>query len=111
MGKGFGVKKDEQLGYILVLIPEANAYAANFSLDFDGSDEKFIGITNMLEEAQIWKTQKLAKQAIERYYGAFILEQLESNSEVGVNLKRLKRSPSGTLETEMIESLWFHRPL
>jgi hypothetical protein len=110
MAKGFGVKQDEQLGYILVLIPEASAYAAKFSLDFDNSGEKFIGITNMLEEAQTWKTQKLAKQAIEKYYAAFILEQLESNSEMCVNIKLLKRSPTGKLETAMVESLWFHRP-
>jgi hypothetical protein len=108
MGKGFGVKQDEQLGYILVLIPEVNAYAAKFTFDFDGSGEKFIGITSMLEEAQTWKTQKLAKQAIEKYYAAFILEQLESSSDICVNIKRLKRSPTGNLETERVESLWFH---
>jgi hypothetical protein len=48
MAKGFGAKQDEQLGYILVLLPEVHAYAAKFSLDIDRSGEKFIGITNML---------------------------------------------------------------
>lgn len=110
LAKGFGGKQDEQLGYILVLMPETKSYAAKFSLDFALSSEKFVGITNMLEEAQTWKTQKMAKQAIETYYAAFILEQLESSPELRVNIKRLKRSPAGELETEMVESISFHSP-
>jgi hypothetical protein len=110
MAKGFGAKQDEQLGYILVLMPENSAYAAKFSIKFRGSDEKFIGVTNILEEAQTWKTQKLAKQAIEQYYADFILEELESKPEVRVNLKRLKRSAAGTLVTEMVEPIVFLRP-
>jgi hypothetical protein len=57
----------------------------------------------------VWKTQKLAKQAIDKYYAAFILEQLESSSELCVNIKRLKRSPTGKLETEMVQPIWFYR--
>ena len=32
MAKGFGVEQDKQLGYVLVLMPEVNAYAAKFLL-------------------------------------------------------------------------------
>jgi hypothetical protein len=47
MGKGFGSPRQGQLGYVLLLVPEAKAYAADFSLGED--DEEFIGITNVLE--------------------------------------------------------------
>jgi hypothetical protein len=113
MAKGFGAKQDEQLGYVLVLIPEANAYAAKFSLEFkDGrsgdADEKFIGITNVVEDAQVWKSQKLARLAIEQYYAGFILDQLEEKSDMRVNIKRLMRSPSGGLQAEMVDSVNFY---
>ena len=49
MAKGFGVKLERQLGYVLVLMSNVNVYAAKFSLNFKGSKEPFIGITNMLE--------------------------------------------------------------
>ncbi|MBV6627466.1 MAG: hypothetical protein KI793_31745 [Rivularia sp. (in: Bacteria)] len=39
------------MGYVLVLLREADAYAARQSID-DGSGEEFIGVTNMLESAQ-----------------------------------------------------------
>lgn len=54
MAKGFGNQKSKQLGYALVLLPSARAYAAKLSID-DGSGEEFIGVTNMLEQAQVWK--------------------------------------------------------
>ena len=57
MAKGFGAKQEENLGYVLVLLPQASAYAARQSID-DGSGEEFIGVTNMLESAQVWKTKK-----------------------------------------------------
>jgi hypothetical protein len=61
MGKGFDSPRQGQLGYVLLLIPEAKAYAADFSLG--GDDEEFIGITNVLEDAQVWKKKvKLDKQ-------------------------------------------------
>jgi len=48
MAKGFGVKPDKELGYILVLMPEINAYAAKFNLNIKRTKEPFIGITNMV---------------------------------------------------------------
>ncbi len=54
MAKGFGVYKGKQLGYVLVLLPSASAYAAKLSIN-DGSGEEFIGMTSMLEQAQVWK--------------------------------------------------------
>ncbi len=54
MAKGFGNQKSKQLGCVLVLLPSARAYAAKLSID-DGSGEEFIGVTNMLEQAQVWK--------------------------------------------------------
>ena len=105
MGKGFGKNSDEQLGYVLLLMPEAKAYAAKFSLGYDG-EEDFIGITNSLEDAQTWKKINQAKQAIE-LYADFLLEEAEkiSQSQVTIEIKRLKRSADGKLVTEPVESL------
>ena len=62
MGKGFGSPRQGHLGYVLLLIPEVKAYAADFSLGED--DEEFIGITNVLEDAQIWKKKGKARQNV-----------------------------------------------
>jgi hypothetical protein len=111
MAKGFGAKQAEQLGYILDLMPEVNAYAGKFSLDFpgDNSAEMFIGIVGQLSDAQIWKTQKLAKQAIEQYYADSILQQLDAAEAVRVNIKRLERSSDNELKTKVVETLHFYR--
>jgi hypothetical protein len=109
MAKGFGKQQDGPIGYILVLLPDVGAYAGKFSLDFRGESGPFIGITNMLEEAQVWKTQKLAKQAIEDYYADFILSTLDEQPELSVQIKRLKQSSTGKLQTEWVESIHFHR--
>jgi hypothetical protein len=111
MAKGFGAKQATQLGYILDLMPEVNAYAAKFSLDFPGNspDEIFIGIVSTLADAQIWKTQKLAKQAIEQYYSDTILQQLDEAASARVNIKRLERSGDNELKTEVVETLHFYR--
>jgi len=108
MGKGFGVKPEVQLGYVLLVLPDANAYAAKLDLDIgqvhienplmaivlglfrfvcflfnlltfqkfhrpnadalanmnESNKEEFIGLTSLLEDAQVWKSIKEAKQAI-----------------------------------------------
>jgi hypothetical protein len=107
MAKGFGVEQDKQLGYVLVLMPEVNAYAAKFSLDFKGEAGPFIGITNMLNDAQVWKSLKQAKQAIEIYTDFLIQQQLESGTDVEVRIKSLKRSGAGELKVENVETLRF----
>ncbi len=111
MAKGFGAKQAEQLGYILDLMPEVNAYAGKFSLDFPGGDHDdiFIGIVGQLADAQIWKTQKLAKQAIEQYYADVILQQLDAAEAIRVNIKRVERSSDNELKTEVVETLHFYR--
>jgi hypothetical protein len=111
MAKSFGAKQAEQLGYILDLMPEVNAYAGKFSFAFpgDASGDRFIGIVSTLADAQIWKTQKLAKQAIEQYYADSIFQQLDEAEAVRVNIKRLKRSGDNELKTEVVETLHFYR--
>ncbi len=104
MAKGFGVKLEEQLGYALVLLPEANAYAAKHSID-DGSGQEFIGVTNILKSAQVWKTQKQAKQAIVKY-AEFIEERLQNSTEVDIVIKVVKRNSDGKLNSEPVETLF-----
>ena len=58
MAKGFGEKRNQEIGFTLVVIPEAKAYAARSDLDYFGKDEPFFGVTSVLEDAQIWKTKK-----------------------------------------------------
>jgi hypothetical protein len=105
MAKGFGIKPDKQLGYILVLMPELNAYAAKFSLDFKGSKEPFIGVTSMLKEAQVWSSPQQAKKAFLMYYADVVKDQLQKESKVRVSLKRLKQTSEGKLITELVETL------
>lgn len=107
MAKGFGTKPDQQLGYVLDLMPEVHAYAAKFSMEFPDQNGPFIGITSELQEAQVWKGLKQAKQAIMTYYADFLVDQLKEISEVRVVIKRLKRSASGELKTETAEILEF----
>ncbi len=51
MAKGFGVQQKGHLGYVLILLQDVKAYAADFSMGRD--DDQFIGITNNLEMAQV----------------------------------------------------------
>jgi hypothetical protein len=107
MAKGFGVKPDKQLGYVLNLMPKFHAYAAKFSLDFRGEPGPFIGIVSELKEAQVWKKQKEAREAILRYYSESLLDQLEDSPEVKVTILRLKATAGGNLTTETVETLLF----
>lgn len=107
MAKGFDTKQEEKLGYVLVLLPEADAYAARQSID-DGSGEEFIGVTNMLESAQVWKTKKQARQAIVKY-SDFIEEQMETSADVSITIKCLKRKHDGQLNCQYVETLLLRR--
>jgi hypothetical protein len=106
MAKGFGSPRQGHLGYVLLLIPEAKAYAANFSLGRD--DEEFIGITNSLEDAQVWKKKEEARLAVMKYLDVLI-EQLESTSQVELSIRQLKRLSNGKLKDEPEEDLIFEQ--
>lgn len=106
MGKGFGSPRNGQLGYVLLLMPEAKAYAADFSLGED--DEEFIGITNVLEDAQVWQKKGQARQAVVKYLD-FLIEQLEENSQVELSIRKLKRLSNGKLKDEPEEDLIFEQ--
>ena len=104
MAKGFGSPQQGHLGYILVLLPEVKAYAADFSLGESG--EEFIGITNSIEDAQIWKKKSAARQAVVKYLD-FLIEQLQDKSEVELSIRKLKRLSNGKLKDEPEEDLIF----
>jgi hypothetical protein len=106
MAKGFGSPREGHLGYVLLLIPEAKAYAADFSLG--GDDEEFIGITNVLEDAQVWKKKSKARQAVVKYLDLFI-EQLENTKQVELSIRKLKRLSNGKLKDEFEEELIFEQ--
>lgn len=105
MAKGFGTQPDRQLGYVLNLMPEVNAYAGKFSLEFRGEKGPFIGIVGDLESAQVWPRLKQAEAAIATYYGDFLVDQLKESPEVKVSLQKLKRSADGTLKTTVAKIL------
>jgi hypothetical protein len=79
-------------------------YAAKFSLSMRGSKEPFIGITNMLKEAQVWANPQEAKRALDRYYVDLVRDKLQRGSEVRVSLKILKMTEEGELKTELVET-------
>lgn len=107
MAKGFGVKADEQLGYVLLLMPEVKAYAAKFSIDYfpTEDDEEFIGVTSMLEQAQIWKTLKQAKNAIEKY-AEFLISEAKDDSPIPIKIRKIKRRSDGELIDEPAETIF-----
>ena len=106
MGKGFGSPRQGQLGYVLLLIPEVKAYAADFSLG--GDDGEFIGITNVLEDAQVWKKKGKARQAVVKYLD-LLVEQLETTKQVELSIRKLKRLSNGKLKDEHEEDLIFEQ--
>lgn len=113
MAKGFG-KQPQKLGYVLLLYPKGKGYAVRHSRKIptmkpSDEDEIFIGVTSMLEEAQCWKRQRDAQNAIELYM-AFILELIDEEDEAEVKIQRLERSSDGSLSTETITELKFSRP-
>ncbi|BCL39774.1 hypothetical protein [Nostoc sp. MS1] len=109
MAKGFGAKADEQLGYALLLLPEAKAYAARLSIDYfpkhDSDGEEFIGMTSLLQEAQIWKNLKEAKKAIDKY-ADFLISEAENDLPIRVVIRRVKRRSNGELVDEPVESIF-----
>lgn len=105
MAKGFGTTPDRQLGYVLNLMADFHAYAGKFSLDFRGEPGPFIGIVSDLKEAQVWKKQKEARDAILPYYSDFLVDQLQELPEAKVTIQRLKRSDAGKLTVETVETL------
>lgn len=81
-------------------------YAADFSLG--ESDEEFIGITNSIEDAQVWKKKSAARSAVVKYLD-FLIEQLEDNSQVEVSIRKLIRLSNGKLKDESEEDLIFEQ--
>ena len=106
MGQGFGTPTKGHLGYVLLLCPTANTYAANYSLDGEG--EEFIGVTNMLEMARVWTKKSAAREAIIKY-ADFLIQQLEETPQVNIQIRSLKRLANGKLVTEVLEELTFEQ--
>jgi hypothetical protein len=79
-------------------MPEMKVYAAKFSLSMRGSKEPFIGITNMLNEAQVWSSPQEARRALDIYYADLVRDQLQRGSEVRVSLNKLKITAEGNLK-------------
>ena len=86
MAKGFGEKRNQEIGFTLVVIPEAKAYAARSDLDYFGKGEPFFGVTSVLEDAQIWKTKKEAKNAAYNYL-SWLLEDYDEGDVVELELE------------------------
>ena len=107
MAKGFGNPRQGHLGYILLLLPEVKAYAADYSMGID-EEEEFIGITSSLEMAQVWKKKSAARRAVVKYVD-LLIEQLEEKSQVEFSIRKLKRLPNGKLKDEPEEDLIFEQ--
>lgn len=102
MAKGFGTSKQGDLGYVLLLFPEMKVYAADLSMGED--DEEFIGITNDLESAQVWKKKSEVRQAVGKYIG-ILDEEFGNRSEIKLAIKKLKRLTNGKLKDEAEEDI------
>ena len=108
MAKGFGTPKDKQLGYVLLLMPSARAYAAKFSLGGGNSQEPFIGVTNMLDSAQIWRRQAQAEKSI-GIYSDLIFEAIDEEGVAEISIQRLTLDKNKKMKTETVQALAFTR--
>jgi hypothetical protein len=107
MAKGFGSPQKGHLGYVLLLLPEMKTYA---STDPFGDDEDFIGITNSLEDARIWKKKKDAEAALQEY-GGFFADYLEEEGKTGATVRvcSLERLSNGKLKTDPEVEITFEK--
>lgn len=108
MGQGFG-NEPKQLGYVLLLLPEVNAYAASQSMP-EIEEESFHGITNSLEMARRWRKKRAVEKAIFDYLGVFEDKVAEEGSHTVV-IKRLQQLPNGELSTSDERSVEISREL
>ena len=104
MAKGFN--PTETLGYVIGLYPEANGYAAKRVKESDG--QRFIGITNILEDAHYWKKSKVAQNAIADYM-ELIRDIVDSDGQATVLVNAVKRSKDGHLSQTNDRTLEFSR--
>jgi hypothetical protein len=70
--------------------------------------EYITGITNILEDAQVWKKKRNAKQAVVKYLD-LLIEQLENTNQVELSIRKLKRLSNGKLKDEPEEDLIFEQ--
>lgn len=90
MPKGFNPTED--LGYVIIVIPEFNAYAAKRTKDSDG--ETFIGIASSLELAHFWKRAKAAQNAVLDYMEV-IQDEIDRKGEAIVLINHVTRDKDG----------------
>lgn len=108
MGQGFG-HEPKQLGYVLLLLPDVDAYVARQSMP-ELEDEAFHGITNSLEMARRWRKKRAVEKAIFGYLGVFEDKVAEVGSHT-VIIKRLQQLPNGELSTSDERSVEISREL
>jgi hypothetical protein len=104
MAKGFGKPSSSSpSGYILVVVPQDGIYASN---DPFGEDEKYVGITNTLEMARVWRKQKAVQKDLDPYlewvveeYGQGLRDRIE------MEIKALYKGENGKLKTQLVQKL------
>lgn len=106
MPQGFGSPTTKQLGYVLMLVPSADAYAAKFSIGEPG--EKFIGVTNLLEKFQVWKHLKQAERAVS-LYEEFIEELVLEDGEAEVFIRTLHKTNKEIQVGKIVRKLVFSK--
>ncbi len=109
MAKGFGEKRNQEIGFALLFTPEGKAYAARKNIN-EGQDEPFLGITKVLEDAQIWRTKKEVQKASNDYI-PLILEELIDDQEQDYELKicSVSKDKKGKLSDRLIEKIVLRR--
>ncbi len=109
MAKGFS--QQPQQGFALLLIPSAKAYAARHDLNINTletkeEDESFMGLTNRLEDVQIWQTKEQAKNALNDYIPFLIEEILDSHeSQLCIQIREIFNK-KGKLKSKIAEELY-----
>ena len=106
MPKGFDKPTVKQLGFILVVVPSANAYAADFSLD--GPNNQFLGITNMLDSAQVWRKPQEAESAIS-LYSEIIRDQVLEEGKVELHIRKLHKKKKKIMKGDIVKTITFYK--
>ena len=102
MAKGFGTSsKNRPLGYILILVPDANVYACDDPL---WDQENFGGITNALNMAKVLRKIYSAKSNIGPYIDWLANVYYEGKKDViEVEIAELHKDKKGDLKTKSIK--------
>lgn len=108
MAKGFGKpSSNSPSGYILLLVPESGIYA---STDPFGDDDNYVGITNSLEMARVWRKRKDIQRDLGPYIEWLADEYYDSSQTfIEIEIRALYKNENRKISTKLAQALVLER--